>query len=166
MAARGVHFSLSEDEVLRLRGFATGEERRFHVVEVIEVQYFEHDRDRMAESDKAWDAMHRALTDGRLASTSSHYPLSHLILGGEHLYHAPDYLVILKTPRQVEDVANVLPKITEEAFRQRYFAIGSDYEPGLDETDLDYTWSWFQDVREFWLRAASEKRFVLFTVDQ
>ena len=34
------------------------------------------------------------------------------------------------------------------------------------EEDFEYTWQWFQSLRKFWLRAAAEGRFVLFSVDQ
>jgi hypothetical protein len=36
----------------------------------------------------------------------------------------------------------------------------------LTEEDLVYTWQWFKTVRNFWLRAAEEGRYVLFTADQ
>ena len=35
-----------------------------------------------------------------------------------------------------------------------------------DEQDFEYTWRYFQEIRDFWLRATSEGRFVIFTADQ
>lgn len=64
-------------------------------------------------------------------------------------------------------MAAVLPGITEDTLRRRYFAIDQeDYGFPVTEEDFQYTWHWFHEVREFWLRAASEGRYVLFTVDQ
>jgi len=73
----------------------------------------------------------------------------------------------LKTPRQVRDIAAALPAITEEEFRQRYFAIDAEsYGFPLSDEDFHYTWDWFQGVRDLYTRATREERFVLFTADQ
>ena len=75
--------------------------------------------------------------------------------------------MVLKTPQQVRDVAAVLPAISQSEFRRRYDAIDTDsYGDPLSDEDFGYTWDWFQGVREFWLRAAKEDRYVLFTADQ
>jgi hypothetical protein len=159
MAARGVHFSLSEDEAQELLGFETECDRVEHLHEVIEEEYFENQPERKAESDKAWDAMQRVFEDD--------YPLSHLVLGGESICSDRDHVMILKTPQQVRDVAAALPAVTEAAFRARYFKIDpAGYDGEVGEQDFGYTWEWFQEVREFWLRAAEEGRYVLFTADQ
>jgi hypothetical protein len=136
----------------------------FH--EVIEEEYFANQPERMAESDKAWDAMHRALSDGTLSRDGSDYPLNHMVLGGEQLCSGRSFIMVLKTPNQVHDVAAALPQVTEAEFRKRYFAIDpKSYGCPVDEDDFDYTWGWFEEVRDFWLRAAVEGRFVLFTSD-
>jgi hypothetical protein len=36
----------------------------------------------------------------------------------------------------------------------------------MSEEDFGYTWKYFQEVRDFWLRAAAESRCVLFAADQ
>lgn len=167
MGCLGVHFSLSAEEAQRLRDFEVEDDRLEYVRETLEEEYFAEHKDRLAQSDKAWDAMHRTLADGLLTDDGGDYPLNHVILGGERLYLDPDYIMVLKTPEQVRDVAAVLPAIDEAEFRRRYFAIDAyDYGPELGEDDFGYTWSNFEDVRSFWLRAASEGRFVLFTADQ
>jgi hypothetical protein len=167
MGCLGVHFSLSAEEVQRLRDFADENDRLNYLREHIEEEYFAEHEDRMVESDKAWDAMHRTLADGLLAEDGGEYPLNHLILGGEQLYVESDYIMVLKTPGQVRDVAAVLPHVDEAEFRRRYFAIDADdYGPEFGEDDFGYTWSYFEEVRSFWLRAASEGRFVLFTASQ
>jgi hypothetical protein len=103
----------------------------------------------VAQSDKAWDALHRALSNGTMSWDGGEYPLS------------------LKDPKTVADVAAALPGVTEETLRARYFAIDpEDYGFPVTDQDFEYTWQWFQEGRTMWLRAASEARYVLFTADQ
>jgi hypothetical protein len=167
MSCRGVHFALTKDEVATLRSLPGEQARLDHLQEVIEEHYFDQQPDLKAESDKSWDAMHRTLTDGHLSWDGGEYPFSHVVLGGELLYTESDYIMSLKTPQQVRHIAAALPAITEAEFRQRYFAIDADsYGSPLTDEDFGYTWEWFQHVREFYQRAATEGRFVLFTADQ
>jgi hypothetical protein len=167
MGCLGVHFSLSAEEVGRLRAIGDESARVDYVYEVIEPEYFANQPERKAECDKAWDAMHRTLSDGGLTWDGGDYPLNHVVLGGERLYSESDFIMVLKTPDLVRDVAAALPGLTEAEFRRRYFAIDSDsYGLAPSEEDFAYTWDYFQGVREFWMRAASEGRHVLFTADQ
>jgi hypothetical protein len=166
MGCLGVHFSLSEDEVLEIHRRPECE-RPDHVHEVLEEEYYAEHPERIAESDKAWDAMHRVLADGRLSWDGGEYPLNHVVLGGELLYTDSNFIMVVKTPQQVQDVATALRSITAPDFRRRYYAIDSkSYGMQLTEEDLGYTWQWFKTVRNFWLRAAEEGRYVLFTADQ
>src|SRR5262249_26303350 len=138
-----------------------------HLQEVIEEAYFNEHPDLKAESDKAWDAMHRTLADGELTWDGGKYPLNHVVLAGELLYTDSDYIMSLKTPQQVRDLAAALPAITEAEFRRRYFCINpKNYSTPLSEEDCQYTWDSFQGVRDLYTRAAEEGRFVLFTADQ
>ena len=90
-----------------------------------------------------------------------------MILAGELLYTESDYIMSLKSPAQVKDIAAALATVTEATFRERYFSIDPDsYGTELSEEDLAYTWEWFQSVRDLYLRAAAEGRYVLFTADQ
>ena len=167
MACLGVHFALTSDDVRQLRSIRDESERLNHLQSVIEETYLSDNPQFAAESDKAWDAMHRALTDGQLTWDGGTYPLNHTVLAGEPLYTQPDYVMSLKTPQQVRDIAAVLPAITREEFRHRYDAIDAKgYGFPLSDQDFNYTWDWFQRVRDLYSRAASEGRFVLFTADQ
>lgn len=167
MGCLGVHFSLGTDEVKRLRDFEDDADRLEYVTEVLEEKYLSGEPERSAQSDKAWDAMHRALAGGQLTYEGGEYPLNHVVLGGELLYHEDDYIMVLKTPGQVRDVAARLPDVSEAKFRRRYDAIdGDSYDQELGDDDFEYTWENFKDVRAFWLKAAEEGRFVLFTADQ
>jgi hypothetical protein len=81
MARRGVHFALTEEQLSRLLGVASDEELISFVEDVEEIW----DKESLAESDKAWDAIHRCLTDGSLLYESGEYPLNHVICGGRQL---------------------------------------------------------------------------------
>ncbi len=166
MACRGVLFSIDEDTVRKLRAIQADDDRVEYIQEVIEENYFENHREWLAETDKSWDYMHRALTDGELDWINGEYPLNHVIMGGESLHDGDDYIITLKTPEQVTDVAAQLPQITEDSFRQSFQQIDEFEIEHSREEDFEYTWGWFTQVREFWLRAAQEGRYVLFTVDQ
>ncbi len=132
-----------------------------------EKSYFDNFPQFKAESDKAWDAMHRSLADGQLSWDGGSYPLNHVILAGELLYTDSDYIMSLKSPQQVRDIAAELESIDESDFRRRYFSIDSNVD-GFEhsEDDFSYTWHWFQEVRELYSQAAASGRYVLFTADQ
>jgi hypothetical protein len=90
-----------------------------------------------------------------------------VVLGGLPLYGQDDYIMSLKTPAQVRDVAIAIADITQEQFRERYNAIDpTEYGFDLSDEDFQYTWEWFQEVRALYQTAASEGRHVLFTADQ
>jgi len=163
----GVHFALTEKEVVHLRSLIDEKARLEYLKEVIEETYFREHPDLKAESDKSWDAMHRSLANGQLTWDGGEYPLNHTVLAGELLYTDSDYIMSLKTPEQVRDIAAALPAITEADFRQRYLAIDEkSYGFPLSDQDFRYTWDCFQGVRELYALAAKEGRFVLFTADQ
>jgi len=165
MSCLGVHFALTTEEVAHLRALSDEHARLEHLQEIIEPHYFEKAPEFTAESYKSWDAMHRILADGKW--DSGEYALGHVVLVGERLYTAPDYIISLKTPEQVRDIAAALQGITESDFRRRYFAIDdANYGCPLSEEDLDNTWLCFQSVRELYQHAASDGRSVLFTADQ
>lgn len=167
MSCLGVHFALTPEEVSALEAFDDEQDRLAFVQEELEERYLEEPKAYAAESDKAWDAMHRALSDGRLTWDGGEFPLNHTVLGGELLYTDADYIMSLKTPEQVQAISAALAAVTEEDFRARYDSIDAeDYGFELDDEDFAYTWSWFQGVRDLYRRAAAEGRFVLFTADQ
>ena len=167
MSCLGVLFSLDAIEVEKLKSFDTDEARLDYLQEEIETLYFKEFPERIAELDKSWDALHRCLTDGKLLYTNGVYPLSHVILGGEILYYSGDYIMTLKTPLQVKDIAMAIERLTEADFQAGYNLIDTDdYGFALTEDDFGYTWAWFEGSKDFWQLAKSEGRFVLFTVDQ
>lgn len=167
MSCLGVHFALSTADVSRLLSRSSDAERLEFLQEELEVRYFEEPQTYLAESDKAWDAMHRALTDGLLNHNGGEYPLNHVVLGGQLIYGRDDYIMSLKTPAQVKEIAAAISRYTEEQFRALYDSIDPDrYGVALSDEDFSYTWEWFQVVRQLYQVAASEDRYVLFSADQ
>jgi hypothetical protein len=167
MSCLGVHFALTEEDVAALRAIEDEQERLSLLQEEIEERYLAPPATYAAESDKSWDAMHRALADGQLTWDGGAYPLNHTVLAGELLYTQSDYIMTLKNPAQVRDIAKALRGITEAQFRARYDAIDrKSYGFDLTDEDFEYTWRWLQNVRELYVRAANEGRYVLFTADQ
>lgn len=167
MSCLGVLFSLEDTEVKKLRSLETDEERLEYLQEEIEEVYFSTYPERVAELDKAWDALHRSLTDGKLEYINGVFPSNHIVLGGDILYTSGDYIMTLKTPEQVKQIAEEVLRIDSARLRKGYNRISSDeYGFPLTDEDFEYTWSWFQDSREFWMLAAKENRYVLFTADQ
>lgn len=167
MGCLGVHYALTAEEVARLKAFDDDADRLDHLMEVIEEDYFSDHRELLAESDKAWDAMHRVLSDGDLSYTSGPDPLRLVVIGGECLYFEDDCIMSLKTPAEVKSVAEALQSMTEAEFRRRYDAMdAATYGFPKSDEDFRYTWEWFGGVREFYQRAAAAGRHVLFTADQ
>ncbi len=121
----------------------------------------------VVESDKAWDAIHRCLTDGTLLYVSGEYPLNHCICGGRQLYRGSDYTVSYVSARQVKDVAAALDNVTKAWMRRRYALLEPDdyNEVEMGEEDFRYTWENFLDIRRFYRKAAEAVRAVVFTVD-
>jgi hypothetical protein len=68
-----------------------------YVLDELEEHDLGSDRKHAAETDKAWDAIHRALTDGTLSHHDPKYHYGHVILGGESLYSEDDYAALLET---------------------------------------------------------------------
>jgi hypothetical protein len=164
MSCLGVHFVLTDADVATLIDLESDEARLAYVRDVLEER--ELGGPGAAESDKAWDAMHRVLADGELTLEGGEYPLSHVVLGGQSLYDGEDFLMTLKTADEVRDIAQALRELSEEEFRLRYAGLGADYDGDAGEDDLVYTWEWFQGVRDLYLLAAESGKSVLFTADQ
>jgi hypothetical protein len=163
MSARGVHFAITSGQAGAL--VSTKSDRKLMpLIEQIEEAW---DRPFLVESDKAWDAIHRCLTDGSLLYKSGEYPLNLCICGGRQLHRGRGYTVSFVSARQVKDVAAALNKVTKAWMRRRYSLLDpEDYnEVEMGEEDFSYTWENFLDVRRFYRKAAEAGRAVIFTVD-
>ncbi len=180
MGCLAVLFALNEQDVEKLRAVER-KERCDYMREEIEEVFFDEYPEYLCELDKSWDAMHRMLTDGNLNFENKFQPLCNVIFGGEFLYGLrrkvsgtviiprgeDDEYMILKTPEQVAEIAEALPRKTKEECRKCYDMIDEeDYGMQPDDEDFEYTWEYLQYSLDFWKKAAEEKRYVLFTVDR
>jgi hypothetical protein len=159
----GVHFALSTQDEARLLAAAGDDDAVIRIVEEIEESSYTEPH---CDSDKAWDALHRCLTDGKLEYAGGTYPLRAAVLGGRQLVEEAEYTVSYVPAEQVRDVAEALSIIEEDWLRQRYLTLGdTDYAGPVDEDDFEYTWDALEDIREFFAVAAEAGRAVIFTVD-
>lgn len=163
MSARGVHFAVTPPQEKALLA-AKSDRKLMQIVEEIEEA---RNQPFVCETDKAWDAIHRCLTDGTLLYVSGEYPLNHCICGGRQLFRGGDYTVSYVSAPQVKDVAKALPKITKAWMRQRYEKLDPEEydEVEMGNEDFDYTWENFLDLRQFYKKAAEVGRAVIFTAD-
>jgi hypothetical protein len=163
MGQLGVHFALDASQRDRLLAASSDDEVRAAVAAIEEAW----DKDHVGESDKAWDAIHRCLTDGSLDDEAGEFPLSHVIIGGKHLHEGEEYIVCFVTDEEVKAIAKALLPITRETMKGWYFTLldKDDYEGEIGDQDFGYTWDWFENVRELFLRASINGRSVIFTVD-
>jgi Domain of unknown function (DUF1877) len=163
MGCRGMLFAIDHEELRALRQAASDDEVQA-VVAAIEKRW---DERFVGQTDKAWDAIHRCLTDGTLAWGNGSFPLNRCILGGEQLHQGEEYIVTLTQAREVPAVAAALQQVTQAEMRQAYDRFDpADYGPEWSQEDFEYTWDWFEEVRDLWSRATAAGRAVIFTVDQ
>lgn len=163
MTSLGVLFALTAEQDERILE-AVDDTEVLELVEEIEERW---DQPWLVELDKAWDALHRCLSDGALSSEGGEYPLAAAILGGEWRYDGDDYIVCYVSADEVRDVAEALGVVDDHWLRERYARLDfPDYQGVKSEDDLDYTAASLADLQDFYRRAAAAGRSVVFTVDQ
>jgi Domain of unknown function (DUF1877) len=166
MACRGVFFALNPSQREHLLGLSNDAERLEYIQEDIEAAW---DKAHLLETDKAWDAIHRCLTDGTLSISTPSTPLGKLILGGRQLYSDTEsYIVNLVEHEELPAISAALERVTNEWMRARYELLrDTDYPQELvSEQGWQYTWDWFSGIPDFIARANQEGRSIIFTVDQ
>ncbi len=162
MASRGVHFAITSEQVAAFLT-ADGDEAVIALLGELETAW---DEDNLAESGKAWDAMHRCLTNGTLEYGGGEYPLSHCVLGPRQLLEGDGNIICLVQTDEVPDVATALRAISAADFRQRYAELlPKNYAPEYGPEDQEYTWLQLQKVRDLFEKAAARRRAVVFTVE-
>lgn len=160
MPSLGVHFAITLAQVKALRDAEDDDELVQRVEEIEEADDVLH-----FDTDKAWDGLHRCLSDGTLDPDAGEPPLHLVFFGGEMLNEDDDYFVVLLTPKQVRDVAAALAGIGPDWIRERYRTLDfPEYEEPKSDEDLDYLVSSFAGLPAFFARAAKEKLHVIFTV--
>src|SRR5688572_24543107 len=124
MTARGVHFALDTSDARRVLDAAGDDEALAEIFEDIEER---DDEDWLVETDKAWDAIHRCLTDGTLTGETPR-ALALCIAGGRQLYEGEDYFAAYVSPEEVAQVDAALRDIDEAWMRSRYDTLAdTDY---------------------------------------
>lgn len=159
MSGRGVLFALDDEDLARL-GEARTDADVLTVVGELEERW-----ENACELDQAWDAIHRALTDGRLALDNGRPPLSHAVLGGTVLVSSDSVIVSVKGADEVAAIAKALATWDAARFRAAYHRIDRSDYGDLDDEDLTYALAWFERLAPFYARAAREERAVAFAVD-
>ncbi|MBN8610626.1 MAG: DUF1877 family protein [Deltaproteobacteria bacterium] len=159
MSGRGVLFALDDEDLARL-GEARSDREVLDIVTDLEERW-----ENACELDRAWDAIHRALTDGRLDLRDASPPLSRAILGGTVLVRTEAAIVSVKGADDVVAIAKALAPWDEARFRAGYQRIDRNDYGDLDEEDFGYTFAWFERLAPFYARAAREERAIVFAVD-
>jgi hypothetical protein len=155
----GVHFAITAEQEKTLLDADGDDAAVSEIIEDLEEEWT--DDTLQVETDKAWDAIHRCLTDGSLDPDAGDPPLSLTVAGGRHLHD--EIYVVHVTADEVRDVAAALLDIDEPWLRARFGDFDDDYTGAADDQDFVYTWSNFVDVRAFYQRAAAAGRAVIFT---
>ncbi len=165
MVARGVHFALTDSDGQRLLACPEAEIVAL-ITDDIEERYFGGLNEWLCQTDKAWDAIHRAFNSSEL-DYEYKSPLHGVILGGKPLYSGDDYIISYKDKQCVQEIAAALAEVDEPGFRDLYFKIDQKkYDHPLSEVDCAYSWEWLSGLKEFYERAAKAGRPVIFTTDQ
>ncbi len=166
MACRGVFFALSSEQRDHLLALTTDAERRAYIQDHIEEQW---DDVHLLQMDKAWDAVHRCLTDGTLTIGSSPTPLAKLILDGKQLHSdTSTYIANLVDWHELPEISEALKAVTKDSLKARYERLrATDYlQYQISNEDWEYTWDYFSEIPDFVARTYEEGRSILFTVDQ
>lgn len=158
----GVHFAIAADQerALLAAGDRNDSDGVGEILDDIEESW--NDDGLMADTDKAWNAIHRCLTDDTLDPDGGLYPLSHAVLGGRHLHD--EYYVVYLSAAEVRDVADALRDVEPTWLRGRFDTIDDpNYIGARDATDFAYIWDGFVELQAFYDRAAAIGRAVIFT---
>ena len=114
--------------------------------------------------DKAWNIIHRSLTDGLLEYDNGDYPLNMCIMDGYQLYEGDETVISVVPQEKVADIADALQHISYEKFKEGFLKIDTSDFP-IAANDLEYSWSIFQGLPAFWKNAALKNHAIVFNVD-
>lgn len=178
---RGVHFAITPEQRAGLESRPDDQERVYYIQDEIEAVW---DRDHLLPTDKAWDAIHRCLSEfppdtpnfypvepeyGAYALPEDHgtYPLKLCVLGGKKLHdNEHDYFIRLIEPDEVEDLVPALNAIDETELRTRFYKYCEGTWTEYGEEGFEYVWEYFEMLRDFFARMAGNGRAVIFTASQ
>jgi hypothetical protein len=161
MGCLGVHFAITASRAEELLA-AKDDDDLLAIVDEIEEEWAI-----VYETDKAWDALHRCLSNGTLNSMEGEAPLNQVFFGGNTLNTEDDYFVVLATPTQVKAISVALATVTEPWLKRRYFDVPfPGYHGEKSEEDWQYTKNNFDGLPAFYALAAAANSYVIFTVSR
>lgn len=150
---RAVVFSLSDQQSQQFLAAPNDRELRLLAEELEECWERQH----LVELDKAWDAIERCLTILGVGRPFS---------DAKQLHRGRDCVLALLSPTDLGSMQPKLTNVSRGGFREAFSQmLSGDYEGPGDEDDLEYSWSYFQALRQFYHRADSEGRSTLFSVN-
>jgi hypothetical protein len=163
MACRGYFLALDEPCIALLLAEDGNDQR---VIEIINELDMTGAPDECG-VDKAWDGIHRCLTEGKLGSEDGTYPLNAVVLGGLPLHQGENYVVSYNTPAEVREVAAALATLDLAPFLAKYWALDpDDYGAAIDQDGLDYLTYYLREITAFYQRAAQAGWASVFVADQ
>jgi hypothetical protein len=163
MACRGYFLALDEPSIALLLAEDGNDQRLIEVIKELDMT----DAPDECDVDKAWDGIHRCLTEGRLGGEDGTYPLNAVVLGGLPLYQGEDYVVSYNTPAEVREVAAALATLDLAPFLAKYWALDpDDYGAAIDQDGLDYLTYYLREITAFYQRAAQAGWASVFVADQ
>ena len=175
MACLGSHFAITAEMAERLtRDWPSDYTDARTRLEELETQFHSlHAEGWVETTDKAWDGIHRSLTDGKLELGST--PRHRCILGVTEQYFIRrdggqlEYIVNVLDPADVRRVADAIRGVDRAGLLRGYEGIDPDSfyaRYAMSEEDFEHTWENFQSLQGFFERAAAAGRWVVFRVDQ
>ena len=163
MAGRGHFYALDEPCIALLLAQDGNDERLIEIIDELGMTTAPDD----CAVDKAWDGIHRCLTEGRLGGEDGTYPLNAVILGGLPLHQGDGYVVSYNTPAEVREVAAALTTLDLDPFIAKYWALNpDDYGATIDQHGLTYLTTNLQAITTFYQRSAAADRATVFVADQ
>lgn len=169
MAGRGALFAITAEQREKLLAAPDDEAKIEYVQEEIEEAW---DEAHLCETDKAWHEIHLALRrqdrseEGTQLPDPKGDPAALAICGSRQvLEDSEDYMIGLVEPEEVPRIAAALAAIDQSAFAALYDAHCRDVEPEYDDDGLEYSWHYFQALRDFYKAQAGNGRTVIFSVD-
>jgi hypothetical protein len=163
MACRGYFLALDEPLIAQLLAQDGNDEQLIEVIQELDMTSAPDE----CGVDKAWDGIHRCLTEGKLGSEDGTYPLNAVILGGLPLHQGDGYIVSYNTPAEVREVAAALTDLDLGPFIARYWTLDADeYGVLIDQEGLTYLTYYLKEITAFYQRAAQAGWASVFVADQ
>jgi hypothetical protein len=162
VVGRGYHIALAREHAKRLFSIQDDASLRSFLKELIRSPEMKKSG-RVLDTGKAWNAIHRCLTEGELDPNGGDFPLNHVVLGGKQLHKGDDYAAALVRPDMTTFVAEALTEVKEGDLREKFFALDpQSYGQPIDEKAFQQVWLALQNLKVFFDAAAENMEAVVF----